>query len=117
MSYKKVNAYNWINVYRKSSIKSRVLSANYSKKDCVKLYKPAYDTTVTPEELRNQNLYVQTIQQRVPSSLASPVPSLHPNYQFSKQKHVGGGGIIVETRLLPNFRKVNLFKLYLFKNK
>ena len=52
--------------------------------------------------LRNQNMYIQTLQQRFPSMNNSPIPSLHPNFQFAKQKHVGGGGIIMETKYIRN---------------
>ena len=90
---------------RKSTIRSRVPSANYSKKTVGK-FKPAYDTSVTPVELRNHNLYVQSIQQRLPPALESPLPSLHPNFQLSRQKHVGGGGLIVQTKQLPSTNKV-----------
>ena len=47
-------------------------------------------------------MYIQTLQQRFPSMNNSPIPSLHPNFQFAKQKHVGGGGIIMETKYIRN---------------
>ena len=59
------------------------------------------------EILTLTTLYCRSLQQRLPPGpgLDSPLPSLHPNFQISKQKHVGGGGLIVQTRHLPPARQ------------
>ena len=46
---------------RQSSIKARRASsaATSYRRSAVVRYKPAYDATVTPVELRNHNLYIQ----------------------------------------------------------
>ena len=70
----------------------------------------AYDTSVLPFELRNQNLYIQSLQHREPQvykddflianltyiySKDPPVPPLHDDYALrGKQRHVGGGGML-----------------------
>ena len=66
-------------------------------------FSPAYDASISPPELRKHNLYVQSIQQRQHLHLLEPpLPSLHPNFHVSKQKHVGGGGSVLQTELLPS---------------
>ena len=86
----------------KARRKGRIESARVQNKKLTEKFSPAYDASISPVELRNQNLYIQSIQQRQPIHLFEPpLPSLHPNFHVSKQKHVGGGGFVLQTKLIP----------------
>ena len=88
--------------------KGKVDSARVQNRKLTEKFSPAYDASISPLELRNHNLYVQSIQQRQHLHLMEPpLPSLHPNFHLSKQKAVGGGGCVLQTRLLPASSQVN----------
>ena len=88
--------------------KGKVDSARVHNRKLTEKFSPAYDASISPLELRNHNLYVQSIQQRQHLHLMEPpLPSLHPNFHLSKQKAVGGGGCVLQTRLLPPSSQVN----------
>lgn len=104
-------------VLRSSSVaKNRVPSATFSSR-ALGQYRPAYDASITPLELRNHNLYVQSIQQRTPLTEDEPLPSLHPNFLMtSRQKHVGGGGLIVQTKNISHKQRKQVNKPLYYDN-
>ena len=88
---------------KKTKRKGRGESARVQNRKLTEKFSPAYDASISPLELRNHNLYIQSIQQKQHLHLLEPpLPSLHPNFHLSKQKHVGGGGWVLQTRLLPS---------------
>ena len=96
-------------LFRKTRRKARVESARVQNKKLTEKFSPAYDATISPLELRNHNLYVQSVQQRQQLHLLEPpLPSLHPNFHISKQKHVGGGGFVLQTKLIPPSSQVRV---------